>query len=225
MNDLAVIVPTRGRPGNAFRLLQAWKTTGAVCDLWFAVDQDDPQLADYQSADLWAHAMVCKSDGMAAVLNETAARVVHAGRRYVGFMGDDHLPTTTRWDHRIVAELDRLGTGIVYGNDLMQGERLPTAVFMTADIVRTLGYMCPPGFRHLYLDNCWKTWGEQLGRLAYLSDVVIEHLHPQAGGKAEWDSGYERVNSGEVWDHDGRAWVLYQAGQLQADVEKLRGLL
>lgn len=222
MSDLVVIVPSRGRPANARRFRDAWQATADGCDLWFAVDQTDPELIGYN--DLAPHLMFCQSDGMPAALNEVANRAIVSARPYIGFCGDDHLPRTPHWDRHIIEALARLGTGIVYGNDLMQHGALPTAVFMTADIVAALGYMCPPRFRHLYLDNCWKAWGEGIGRIRYLPDVVIEHLHPQAG-KSEWDDGYRRVNAGDVWAHDAQQWDLYRSGQLFADLAKLRALL
>jgi hypothetical protein len=55
--------------------------------------------------------------------------------------------------------------------------------------------------KHLYLDNFWKALGEDLGNLAYLPQVIIEHLHPVAG-KAEWDEGYRAVNAQEVYSFD-----------------------
>jgi hypothetical protein len=47
MRDMLVIVPTRGRPAAATRLIEAFAATGATTDLVFCVDNDDPHLPEY----------------------------------------------------------------------------------------------------------------------------------------------------------------------------------
>lgn len=220
-----MIVPSRGRPQNVERLYRAWDTTGAGAELWVCVDNDDPELDGYRSLD---HRGVLHIETPAGsivpIVNRHALAAAHSGFRHIGFMGDDHHPTTHGWDARLSAVLDELGTGVAYGNDLFQRGNLPTAVSLTANIVTTLGYMIPPVLRHLYADDTWKAWGAGIGRLTYLDDVIIEHLHPQAA-KSEWDDGYVRVNGGEMWEQDTAAWHLYQAGGLHHDLLKLKGLL
>jgi hypothetical protein len=139
-------------------------------------------------------------------------------------MGDDHIPRTVGWDTLFVAKLRELGTGVVYGNDLFQGENLPTSVAMTSNIVTTIGYFVMPGAVHLFLDNFWLAIGRGLGRIAYLDDVIIEHLHPQAG-KGEWDDTYIEANAGLTWSADEATFNAYVATSLDADLEKLRRLL
>jgi hypothetical protein len=141
----------------------------------------------------------------------------------IGFMGDDHCPRTYGWDKAYVDALREMGTGIVYGNDLIQGARLPTQVAMTADIVRALGYMAPPALTHLYVDNFWRDLGTVAGCLRYLPDVTVEHRHPIAG-KAEWDEGYRRVNDAAMYERDRLAYVEYQRTQFVADVAKVKAL-
>jgi hypothetical protein len=152
-------------------------------------------------------------------------------------MADDLLviiPTRSRpqavpeimqaWDARIRTCLSG-GPGIVYGNDLLQGELMPTAVAMTSDIVTTLGYMAPPTMVHLCVDLVWKDWGVGMQRITYLGDMVIEHLHP-AAGKAVLDAGYEECNSSEQVTADATAYYAYRDdGALSADLEKLRALV
>jgi len=143
----------------------------------------------------------------------------------VGFMGDDHLPKTRGWDEKYLEELDILGTGIVYGDDKLQGKNIPTQMAMTVDIPRELGYMCPPQFQHLWVDCVWRDWGEGISRLSYLETVVVEHLHPLAG-KAKNDRGYRAVNSASIGKQDQAAYHEYRdGGGLQTDLDKLRSLL
>lgn len=218
MTALAVIIPTRGRPENAARLETAFRETttlGAVPV--FVADEDDPRLGEYKellAAGRLSRLMVYNHTeggrGLCFPLN-------YAARRYadvydnVGFMGDDHLPRTHGWDARVLDALDSTEPRVVYGNDLLQGPALPTAVFLPSRIIKALGVMAPQVMRHLYLDNFWKHLGEQTGGLRYLGDVVIEHLHPVAG-KAPWDERYAAVNASERDTADRLAWEEYRDG-------------
>jgi hypothetical protein len=206
-SPLAVIVPSRGRPNNIVDLLGAWRATDTAADLFVAVDDDDPTLVAYKAIHAtdqehgreWA-LITGPRLRMGPTLN-VVAYSLRDDYRHLGFMGDDHRPRTPGWDVRFSEALDTLGTGLVYGNDLIHGKNLPTAVAMTSDIVAALGGMVPKGMIHLYLDNFWLQLGEALSRIFYLDDVIIEHLHPIAG-KAAWDAGYQEVNAAEVYDAD-----------------------
>jgi hypothetical protein len=77
--------------------------------------------------------------------------------------------------------------------------------------------MVPPDMIHLYLDNFWMKLGNDLGKLRYISEVVLEHLHPMAG-KAEWDEGYREVNAIEVYSADFKAFDNYIHSQQYQDL-------
>lgn len=215
---LAVIVPTRGRPQNAARLQQAFADTDSLNAVpVFVVDADDPELPGYfarMGVGEIAHVMVHDSDaagtGMTGALNH-AASVLAYEYDVLGFMGDDHLPRTAGWDAHVLGALAGPGPAVVYGDDLLQGERLPTAAFLPSRLVRALGFMAPPVLRHLYVDNFWMELGERTGGLRYLPYVVIEHLHP-AAGKAEMDERYAAVNDPASDDTDRRAWLDFRDG-------------
>lgn len=230
-DDLLVIIPTRGRPQAVMALVRAWHETGATADLLFAVDNDDRELDAYkrEAAKFMKGGQVRFVFGkrlrLCGTLNQQAVKAAKK-YRYLAFLGDDHRPrpAAIAWDARIRECLSG-GPGIVYGNDLLMGERMPTAVAMTSDIVSTLGYMAPPSLVHLCLDLCWLDWGRGMGRITYLPDMVIEHLHP-ANGKAELDAGYEEVNSDAMVSADSAAYYDYRDnGGLEADLDKLRALV
>lgn len=230
MDDLLVIIPTRGRPHAIPEIMAAWDDTGATADLLFCVDKDDQQLAAYKQqaktlADddrvrfvFWARKRLC------GTLNQAALKNAHA-YRFLAFLGDDHRPRRADrpWDERFRECLSG-GPGIVYGNDLLQGEKMATAVAMTSDIVKTLGFFAPPILTHLCLDLVWMEWGKAMQRITYLPDVIIEHLHP-AAQKAEMDSGYEECNSPEQVASDSNAYHTYMQGEFQSDADKLRALV
>jgi hypothetical protein len=225
VTSLLTIVPTRGRPGNAVELYRSWEATVGLPEshLLFVVDDDDPQRDGYRNRA--AHMPKAKiievpPQRMVGALNVAAVRFA-SEYDALCFMGDDHRPRTYGWDFRLCAALQR-PMGIAYGNDLLQGEKMATAVVMTSNIVQKLGYMAPPAMEHLCVDLCWNLWGERLGVLRYLDDVVIEHMHP-ANGKAFSDAGYEKANSSEQVRRDNDAFYTYRdGGQLAADIEKLK---
>jgi len=209
MSRLIVLVPTRGRPENIVELLQAFKDTNAEANLVIVCDEDDPKLEEYKATGANGLVYPREGKGMAKPLNKAANELAYC-YDFFAFMGDDHRPRTQGWDIAIQEELSKLGTGLAYGNDLIQGAGLPTAVFMTADIVRTLGGMVPPNMIHLYLDNFWLELGRDLNAITYREDVIIEHLHPIAG-KAQWDEQYREVNAQEVYSADAIAFKQYMA--------------
>lgn len=220
-----MIVPSRGRAAVARALTLHFRNTcTADTVLIFAVDQDDPTRAEYETVGdgTTSAVLFTPSRTMVEALNITA--VNYASQAFaIGFMGDDHCPRTYGWDSEYLGALRELGTGIVYGNDLLQGEKLPTQCAMTADIIRALGFMALPSLRHMYVDNFWLDLGREADRLFYLPDVVVEHMHPIAG-KADWDEGHRRVNDQQVYDADAAAYAEYRLDRFAADVAKVVAL-
>lgn len=220
-----MVVPTRGRPKSARRLADACAGTEA----WpvFVVDEDDPELDGYRKILTPDEGLLIAPTGRPGIvdpLNWSVSAILEKNSpRYISFLGDDHLPRTPGWDVLMLETLGQLGTGICYGNDLLAGERIPTAVFMTADIPRALGYMAPPRLNHLFVDDAWLAWGKGIDRIVYREDVIIEHLH-FLNGKADKDATYIHANDANS-KKDGFLWREYQAKELAGDIERLKGLL
>jgi hypothetical protein len=219
MRDVLILVPTRDRPGNAQRLVQAVTGTAALrTDIVFAVDDDD---RSYEGTDLKPAAVIrgIRRD-MPAWTNDLAAAFA-GDYRFLASLGDDHVPVTPGWDEKLTAALaGRMG--VAYGNDLYQGEHWPTAAVMPARVVTALGYMCPPPLGHLCADCFWKQLGTDLGALEYLPDVVIEHRHPHAG-KAEWDDSYRRSDA--LSGQDNAAYISFMSDQWPGDLKRLKAAL
>lgn len=231
---LTVLVPTRGRPNN---LAELWTAFTETCTgdtrLFACVDDDDPELPEYKRIHEAAyeagtadrdHPRFLLLIGPRLRLGGTLNMVApyQAGwADYLGFMGDDHRPRTVGWDVAYMDALAALGTGLVYGNDLIQGETLPTQVAMTSDIVLATGHMVPPGMVHLFLDNAWLALGRALDAITYLPDVVVEHCHPIAG-KAAWDPGYAECNTDSLMDADRAVFQTWQAETLPTWVRQIK---
>lgn len=216
MSPLHIIVPSRGRPQNAYRLLNQIKSTtpaGSDISMIFAVDADDPTFEFYPEE----HTVQVEGGTMVKALNELAVPA-SLEDEYIAFLGDDTLPLYD-WYEKIMTALRSQKNSIVYGNDLINGQNLPTAIFMDSNVVRTLGFMAPPAQKHLYVDNFWKALGETLGTLTYIDNAIIEHLHPH-GGKAPSDLVYEAAYTPERWNHDQTAFVAYMETNFFNDVQR-----
>ena len=234
IEPIVIIVPTRGRPGNIVELIAACQDTAAVgyAELVIALDEDDPALDRYLDVLGLDDAAGKALAGVRVVIDERLrlggtlnklAPVFAVDRLGVGFMGDDHRPRTAGWDRRPAEELAGNRLGVVYGNDLVRGSQLPTAVVIGGPIIVELGYMVPRGAVHLYLDDYWLTLGRDLGTLAYLDDVVIEHLHPIAG-TAPHDDRYAEVNAPELYTADEARFRRYLADEHPDALDQLRQL-
>jgi hypothetical protein len=210
MKEMIILVPTRGRPSNAVELLAEHDKLSTHSDILFIIDANDPEHDQYEF-EVGAHKCMTienETRGMAYPINKAANAIVKENKyQYFAFLGDDHRPRTAGWDGILIQAMQRRPS-MAYSNDLLQGERLPTMITMTSDIVAALNGMVPPKMKHLYLDNFWKKLGQDLGALTYLDHVIVEHMHPVAG-KAEWDEGYKEVNATEIYTFDALAYQNY----------------
>lgn len=227
--ELAVIVPTRGRPENIRKVIGAWDFTNAwdVADLILAIDADDPEYDGYMKLreetehpdtgdPLFSVAIQSVWLPMVYKLDRVAVAVAERRKYFaVGFAGDDHLPQTIGWAQRYLTVLREMGSGMVYGDDGYQGIKLSTEWAVTSDAVRALGRMVPAPVEHMYCDNAMMDLFNQAGALRHLPEVRIEHMHPVAG-KAETDAQYQRVNHRDQFRKDRMAYERWGASTLKA---------
>ena len=220
---MLTIIPTRGRNDNSLRLFEAINATADFTEVVFAIDSDDVEtytgLIDATAGLGNVKVVIADRMGMNGTLNHWALWF-SPDYDYICFMGDDHLPRTGGWDTKLT---EAIGTnaGIAYGNDLLQGENLPTAVVMSSKIIRATGFMSPPNLKHLFLDNYWLAMGQALENANYLPDVIIEHLH-YTNGKAEHDERYAAVNNSEMHNGDQAIFAEYLATEFSNDVENVK---
>jgi hypothetical protein len=227
-----LIVPTRGRPDRIAATIDGWREhSTAGTKLLLCLDRDDERLDEYieLAADAGDYGLRIRDrERMIPTLN-TAAVVNAATYDYIVFMGDDHVVRTPGWDSLLAQSLEEPGLdgwGIAYGNDLLQGAGLATAAMVSSKIIRTLGYIAPPGLIHLYMDDAWMRLGEACSFLRYRPDVVVEHMHFTAG-KSKVDDGYAEVNAPEMYSADKAVfdkWLRQDLPDAVARIQKRRGL-
>lgn len=138
---------------------------------------------------------------------------------------DDIIFRTAGWDEIITAEFERFDDRIafVYGRDGYQDERLGTHGFLSREWVETVGYFVPPYFSSDYNDVWLHEVAGMIGRRIYVPEVLIEHMHPDAG-KGELDQTHQERIARHLKDNPGS---LYRdlLGERVADAERLRKLV
>jgi len=221
--SLTVICPTKGRPAAVAAAWESFQTTRILPDtkLVFAISENEPidQLL-YEGIPL---VIVPHREWMNEILQSAVDRVLEgkASPSLLGFIGDDNRFRTDGWDLAVADTL--AGGGYAYAWDLLRND-IPTHVFVTASIVRALGYFGLRGARHLYIDNAWKVLGEGAGCLHYMGDTIIEHLHPFFG-KGKVDESYLASNAPEMYAHDQEVFGTWLSSEAGKDIQKVRDTL
>jgi predicted O-methyltransferase YrrM len=235
--ELAVIVPTRGRPENIRKVISAWDFTNAwdVADLILAIDADDPEYDGYMRLreesehpdtgdPLFSVAIQSTWLPMVHKLDRVAVAVAESRKYFaIGFAGDDHLPQTIDWAKTYLTALKEMGTGLVYGDDGYQGRNLCTEWAVTSDVVRALGRMVPAPVEHMYSDVSILDLMDGAGAARHLPQVRIEHMHPIVGKAAE-DDQYKRVNSREQFRKDEVAYNTWTRRSKADHIAAVRAL-
>lgn len=224
-NGITTLVATRDRPEQAYATWMSHEATKVLpgTRIVFGIDFDEPQYDAYYQLLGQKNVVMLGGDDSGSLTKVTNALAAeYADDAYlIGSVGDDHRFRTTGWD-AIFALTIKDKSGIVYGDDLYQGVRLPTAAYMTTDIYNALGWFALPTCDHMYIDNAWLAIGQQLKKLYFLPNVVIEHMH-YSNGKAKKDESYIRTNSDVQKEKDRIAfneWVLRDMRQDIARIER-----
>ncbi len=216
----AVLMATRGRPWNLTRLHAAVADTAArpdLVDFWVYVDEDDPVgMAAYQQTEVPAFRWI---EGprlrLAGTWNQLAEQASATGRyTHLLTWGDDVLPETPAWDALFATATEVRGPGFYYGRDGIWDGRplesnpehlvLPTATAITTDLYEAVGYIAPPGLKHLCIDCAWRDLGLATGTLHFLPEIMIRHIHRIAG--APDDETYREANDGQQKTDDFNAY-------------------
>ena len=227
MADMVVLVPTRGRPDNAARLLKACeKTCRADTRLWFGIDSDDAWLYP-PTVTSSGEVTIGPRMGLAAWTNKLAEQSL---ARYPGAvlcsLGDDHVPLSDGWDESLLKAIDAMDGGWAYPNDHRRDD-IAEAVAVSPRIVRELGWMALPDVHHWCIDNAWTKLAATVGRLEYLPDVHVPHYHPHSPEPAYQvaaDPTYEEARWS--YDLDKRRYLHWRdQGGLAKDAAKVREIL
>lgn len=221
---IGIAIPSKGRPERCAQMIASARTTAAERIRFLVVIPHEQPVEPYQAVVAEGAELLAAPSGFVRCLNRGAMTLVD-DVSIVGAFGDDVLFRTPGWDLEVTKALAT--PGMAYGDDLvgstLHGKPHPTAVWVSSEIVRALGWLGLPTIGHQWADDVWRDLFEAAGCARYLSGVIVEHIHP-AVRKAEMDATYEAVfgaNDGAA----GRAaadFAAYEAWKVRAkatDVE------
>jgi len=225
MKKVFIIVPSRGGRESLWDLIDSYtKTRGERTEMLVVIDKDETNKYKRLFEEVRMGVTVVVLDKrymLTPKLNIVAEGIIRGDfgpSIGVAFMGDDCVFQTENWEDRVVNKIEE-NRGIVYCNDLLQGEILPNNIFIHREIVEAVGSMAPPTLTHFYIDNYWKDLGIRINNIHYFADIIIEHKH-YSNGKAVKDALY--LECEKLADPDHKAYDMYvHLGHLASDTRKV----
>jgi hypothetical protein len=221
---LAVLVPTRGRPGSLARLIKAVRdTAGPRTHVIAGVDPDDPCVNEYLALDCLGPGDQIEIGRMRLNLSQWTNHLWAAHRNDYAFfasLGDDMVPRTMGWDAKLTGAIDGEfgGTGITYPWDGVRDD-IPEAFVMSADIPAALGWMMQPSLAHWWVDNVVADLGHGAGCIRQLRGVVIQHLNIALGGGPPDQTA---IDAGATMAADKAAYEEWCRNGRSADVDTIK---
>ena len=182
------ILPSRSRPHNLQRLIDAWVCTGASTPVEICIDIDDPFRPQYESMEIppeW-HVCMATRQGLSGIYNDSYKR--HPNAAWFGFIADDVVPITTGWDIKLIEAAGRDGMAVPVGGETTGG--CPHFV-LGGNLVRSVGWLSLPGLDRIYIDTVWGDIAKARNVYHETPDVRLEHHH-FSNGKALMDSTYKK---------------------------------
>lgn len=223
--NIIIITPTRQRVGNAKRLIESFLGS-THSTLVLCVDNDDPDREAYRElVSGYVDGNVIARFGPRAKLVEWTNRATFEmlntiDGEIVGSLGDDHV-LSEGWEAKVLAHFKNPNVAFLYGDDGIQSENLPTAVFESSDAIRELGYFMLPTLEHMFVDNVWLDLGTLSNTIIYDHTLKIPHLHPLAK-RAEWDASYLESNSRWQYLRDQSAYQFWiKSNKIREDARKI----
>ena len=187
------ILPTRSRPNNLLRLIDAWNKTGASTPVDLCVDLDDPLLGQYENMVVpWNWRIVVGQRGPLSDIYNNAYRR-HPNSNWFGFISDDVVPVTSGWDSILIDAAGSHGMAVPSGGETTGG--CPHFV-LGGYLVRSTGWLSLPGLDRIYIDTVWGDIAKSMGVYREVQSVKLEHRH-FSNGKALMDSTYRKHNKAQ----------------------------
>lgn len=210
---LGILTPSRGRPHNLRRLIEAIAATATgEYRIYTRIDDDDPKRAEYFAL-TGIHITAGPRVFFGPSLNEIWPIADADGCTHLAMFGDDVVPETVGWDQMLIDALgDKLG--IAYGSDGLEhlhGPDLPTHYISQTEISRRLGWFYLPTLRHLFGDDVAREIGRGLGNFQYVPEAKLAHLH-RWNRAAPDDQTYREANDKRKRELDRAAFGAWRDG-------------
>lgn len=177
---ISCIVPTRGRPEWLQRLWDGINATVERLDVLEMVvvadEDDDATLALLPTLD--PKPIVVVGPDRLPIPKWVDGEAESLGG-IVMLASDDIVPVTPGWDDRVREAFqkwpDRIG--MVYTDDGLRHDLMGPHPFVSREWLDAVGYYLPDGFMHQCIDTWIREVATRIGRVQYLGDVLLQHLH------------------------------------------------
>jgi glycosyl transferase/beta-hydroxylase protein BlmF len=197
----SLLCPTRGRVKGAKELLDSALSTAddpSRVEVLFYVDSDDELAEEYKRV-LGDRVTIGEPMSVSKSWNIIAGKCT--GDILI-MANDDIVYRTQGWETKIAKEASKFEDGIycMWTEDGINGPNHCAIPIVSRKWYETLGYFTPGIFKFFFNDTWLMDIGRKVGRLHYIEDVLMEHLHFSVK-KSEFDDTYKAVRE------DGRSIV------------------
>jgi len=235
---ISVLCPSRSRPALALRMAHsALDTAKGPVEVLIGLDCDDPQRQDY-------YKMIDQSSGIPLftftprvsvghIWNELAKDAISnvedesesEQQDHLFLMANDDIVFLTMgWDEAFASAArqypDRIF--VMWAEDGINGANHAAFPCVSRKWIDTVGYFSPTDFKFFRHDTWIYDLGHRLGRLHFIPDVNIQHLHWSAGGVKDEITDLNR-SSGQS-QNDQRVWSETDWRRVN-DAQKLREVM
>jgi hypothetical protein len=211
-------LPTRSRPHNLARFIEAYRETEASHPVWLRLDDCDPHLADYDAIPLPDHWLKTVGPRLPNRCNGAVAEMFNLfpNEPVYGLLADDLIPRTKHWDQKLIEAAG--DSRLAYGDDGFMGEGLATHPVIGGELARAIGWLVLPGVLHSFVDTALFTIALRAKRLVYLPEVKVEHMHPLAKKAPEDEIHRFR----ETYVPDQAVFYRWQGTELRPIVDRVK---
>ncbi len=198
IRKISILCPTRERPDQVIRLIESLLKNAREpekLEILFYIDHDDQT---FPNVDRYEDIVKVFQGPRTWISNAHNFLYSHSQGEIIMTAADDMVFRTLGWDSAVYAAFDSVPDKIilVYGNDLgTHAGKIATHGFFHRKWVEALGTWVQPGRGSLW--DLWSTENaRKLGRLMYLEDLIIEHVHyRQSKVEVKFDNTYSFVRS------------------------------
>jgi len=238
MKNIAILTPTRARPGRLDTFVNSVYETSANPERVFCynyIDEDDPRSKAYDDYAERQHDnstnLVGESQSVSLswnILAKFAAEHLERPADILIMGNDDLVYRTQGWDTIVEEESNKFSDEIycMWMEDLINGEKHCAFPIVSKKWYTTVGYFTPGVFNFGYNDTWVFDVAKRVGRTHFIPNAVNEHMHFTAG-KSSMDDTYERNRTqqrGNLYEKDK---VIFEetASKRQEDADKLMEII
>ena len=207
-----ILLPTKGRPHLLNRFFECCVETGVTEKILLIFDGEEDR-ATYDGIYNAEELIAPKGTPLGSCFN--LAYEKYPNEPYYGLVSDDCTPETPKWDVKLKEAC--LPNLIAWPAEGIHNEKLPGFVFIGGDLVRKMGFICPPTIKHWFTDNLWNAIQLKCGIGVYLPHVMLRHRH-FINGLAPEDDTYKNQPDHEA---DGKAYAAFLKDEFAALVERI----